>query len=159
MAKTTAKVEHRDYIPWGWIAIPFCRVSFNGEHANEMERKWNAITSARFKEYNTIVESGEARILEFESKIKNIQSSIQKPWYRPWYTIAEKQKLSQIQSIRSSIEEINLQIIENKKKRFYDSYECRRKIETLLNENDFYLTHTSSSGEECVTHTEIWTKD
>ena len=159
MSKTTAKIEHRDHIPWGWIAIPFCRVSFSGTYADEMERKWGKITHTRFEQYDFVVKKKEREILNMEKEIKNIQETIRRPWYRPWYNLVEKQKLSKISNIRNNIEQKQLEIVEDKKKRFYDSYECRRKIEQLLNENGFYLTHTSSSGEECVTHTEIWTKD
>lgn len=159
MQKTTAKIEHRDYIPWGWIAIPFCRVSFQGADADAMQREWGKITSARFQQYNTLVEEGEARIESLNNKIKMIQDEIHKPWYRPWYNASEKAKLSQIATIRKEIEQIELDNVENKKKRFYDSYECHRHAETFLNKNGFYLTHTSTSGDECKTHTEIWTKD
>lgn len=30
MSTITATITYRTYIPWGWIAIPFCRVEFIG---------------------------------------------------------------------------------------------------------------------------------
>ena len=65
--------------------------------------------------------------------------------------LAGAQKLS-IQAYE--LEEENKKV---KEKRFFDTYECRRKIEDLLQQNGFVLTHTSSEGERCVTRTEIWT--
>ena len=39
MQKTTAKIEHRDYVPSGWIAIKFCNVHFYGFREKEMQKK------------------------------------------------------------------------------------------------------------------------
>ena len=159
MGKTSAKVEHRDYIPWGWIAIPFCRVSFSGEKATEMEKKWSDITHARYVEYNSIYEENLVRIKNLTSRIEEIENSIHKPWYRFWETAEEKSKQKQIATIRHDIEAIELNNVEVGKKRWFNSYEYRSRLENLLQKNGFYLHDTSSSGEECTTHTEIWFKD
>lgn len=176
MQKTTAKVEHRDYVPSGWIAIEFCNVHFYGFRAKEMERKWRDIEDKRYVQYAPIYEKNKAKIHNMRNQINAINaqkeslinSKPSKPFYRFWYNKAEKTKISEIDKI---LDELSKQadelIIEANKlekkneeigeKRFFEVYECRTKIETLLQQNGFVLTHTSSEGKECVTRTEVWT--
>ena len=54
MQKTTAKVEHRDYVPWNYIALRFCHVNFYGFRAEEMKQKWEDIENKRYQKYNSI---------------------------------------------------------------------------------------------------------
>ena len=159
MGKTSAKVEHRDYVPWGWIAIPFCRVSFFGVDAEKLDKQWNEITSKRYQEYNFIYELNIKKIEKMKSDIKNIEDSIHRPWYRFWDTPEEKTKKREIEKIQQEIQKLELKNIDIGKKRWFDSYEYRRRLEDFLQKNGFYLNDTSSSGDECKTHTEVWLKD
>lgn len=176
MQKTTAKVEHRDYVPSGWIAIEFCDVHFYGFRAEEMKRKWCDITNKRYDEYAPLYEENEAKIQNMRNQIKVINtqkeslisSKPSKPFYRFWYNKSEKARISEINKLLDELlkQADNLTVEadklekENKEigdKRFFEVYECHTKIETLLQQNGFVLTHTSSEGKECVTRTEVWT--
>lgn len=176
MQKTTAKVEHRDYVPRGWIAIEFCNVYFYGFRAEEMKRKWRDIEHKRYVQYDPLYEENEAKIQNMRNQINAINaqkeslinSKPSKPFYRFWYNKSEKARISEIdklldelskQADKLTVEADKLEK-ENEEigaKRFFEVYECHRLIENLLNENGFVLTHTSSDGEECVTKTEVWT--
>lgn len=37
---TIAKMEYRNYVPYGWIAIEYCNLEFIGYNANELTDKW-----------------------------------------------------------------------------------------------------------------------
>ena len=159
MQKTTAKVEHRDYVPWSWIAIEFCDVDFYGFRAREMEIKWREIKNQRYDKYNSIYEENEKIIRNLQNKAKEILKKVEesKPFYRFWYNKKEKQMLSEANNLSSQAYKIKEKNEEVEKKRFFGTYECHRKIEELLTQNGFVLTSTSSSGNECVTKTEVWT--
>lgn len=176
MQKTTAKVEHRDYVPSGWIAIEFCNVHFYGFREKEMQKKWRDIEHKRYVEYAPLYEENEAKIQNMRNQINAIHtqkeslinSKPSKPFYRFWYNKSEKARISEIDKILDELsrqaDELTVEADklekENKEienKRFFEVYECHAKIETLLKQNGFVLTHTSSEGEECVTRTEVWT--
>lgn len=176
MKKTTAKIEHRDHIPYGWIAIKFCHVNFYGFREKEMTKKWEDIKNERYYKYAPLYEQNETKIQNLRNQIAEIYAEIEslmdskpsKPFYRFWYNKAEKEKISDINKLSDELSkqanemtfEANKLEKENKEigdKRFFEVYECHRIIENLLNENGFVLTHTSSEGEKCVTKTEVWT--
>lgn len=176
MRKTTAKVEHRDYVPYGWIAITFCNVEFYGFRAEEMKGKWSDIEMERYKKYAPLYDHNETRIQNLRNQIKAIDkqketlinSKPSKPFYRFWYNKSEKARISEIDKLLDELSKqadklttrANKLEEENEmlgKKRFFEVYECLTKIETLLQKNGFVLTHTSSRGEECIVKTEVWT--
>jgi len=176
MQKTTAKVEYRDYVPFGWIATKFCNVHFYGFRAEEMEKKWHDIRYENYYKYHPLYEQNETKIQNLRNQIKVIHaekeslinSKPSKPFYRIWYNKAEKTRISEI---NKSLDELSKQANEltfetdklekeNKKlgdKRFFEVYELLRRIENFLNQNEFVLTHTSSEGGECATKTDVWT--
>lgn len=176
MQKTTAKVEHSDYVPYWWIAIEFCYVDFYGFRAEEMRKKWRDIKHKRYVKYDSIYKANEIKIKNLHDQINDIQGKKEsltnskpiKPFYRLWYNKEEKEKISQINKLLDESSkkadrltfEANKLTRENKKvkdKKSFEVHECHRKIENLLEQNGFVLTHTSSQGEECVTKTEVWT--
>lgn len=159
MPKTTAKVEHRDYVPWNYIALKFCHVNFYGFRADEMNKKWNAITNKRYNEYESIYKENEIKIQSLRTQADDIYKRVKesKPFYRFWYNKAEKEMLADAQKLSIQAYELEEENKKVKEKRLFDNYECRRKIEDLLQQNGFVLTHTASEGERCVTRTEIWT--
>lgn len=166
MKKTTAKVEHRDYVPWGWVTINFCNVDFYGFRAEEMERKWNDIKRKQYDEYAPLYEQNETQIQNLRNQIdainaqeKSLIDSI--PFYRFWYTKTEKEKISEFNKL---LDELSKQADDLEKeneeigdKRFFGAYECYRKIEDLLQQHGFVLTSTSFKGNKCVTEIEVWT--
>jgi len=176
MQKTTAKIEHRDYVPSGWIAIKFCNVHFYGFREKEMQKKWRDIEHKRYAEYAPLYEENEAKIQNLNDQLTEIHTRIDslensrpcKPFYRFWYNKDEKTRIAAIDKLLDELskqaDELKTEAdkLENENKeigdkRFFEVYECHRLIENLLNENGFVLTHTSSEGEECVTKTEVWT--
>ena len=159
MLKTTAKVEHRDRVPYGWIAIEFCDVDFYGFRAEEMKKKWRDIEHKRYVEYNTLYEENKAKIQAMENSADAIREVVKesKPFYRFWYNKDEKEMLSKADELLDQADELKKENKKVKKKRFFETYECLRKIEELLQENGFVLTHTASRGEECIVKTEVWT--
>ena len=161
MQKTTAKVEHRDYVPWGWIAIEFCDVNFYGFRAEEMERKWSAIKNKRYDKYDSLFKQNETQIKDWRNAASAIRNQVKrsKPFYRFWYNKTEKDLLATADKLSSQANKLEAENQEVKNKRFFGVYECHRKIEDLLQQNGFVLTHTSSGGEKCVTKTEVWTRE
>lgn len=159
MQKTTAKVEHRDYVPHGWVAVEFCRVTFYGFHANEMNRKWEDIENQRYVKYNSLYEENKVKIQNLHSQVDSIHKQIKesKPFFRFWYTKAEKEMLSEANKLLNQAYELEKENEDVEDKMFFDVYECHRKLEEFLQQNGFVLTSASSSGDECVTETEIWT--
>ena len=157
--KTTATVEHLDYVPWGCTEEPFCRVSFEGAEAAALQQRWDAVTAARFAEYDAIVQECEQSIRRRREQIQAIEAATKRPWYRLRYTLAEKQQRAKIQDLRDEVGSIELFKIENGKKRFYSTYEYRSRLEKLLLQNGFYPVASGSTGEGAVVHTELWVKD
>ena len=159
MQKTTAKVEHRDYVPRGRLAIEFCRVDFYGFRAKEMEKKWKDIKLQRYLKYNSLFEDNETKIQDLRKKANAILNKVRKskPYYRFWYYKMEKQMISDANELLSQAYKLEEENEEVGKNRFFGTYEYRRKIEDLLQQNGFVLTSTSSMGDWCVTKTEVWT--
>ena len=159
MQKTTAKVTHRDHVPLWWIVVEFCHVNFYGFRADEMKRKWDAIENKRYQEYDSIYKENEIKIQSLRTKADTIYKRLKesKPFYRFWYNKAEKEMLAEAQELSNQAYELEEENEKVEKKKFFDSFDCRMKIEALLQQNGFVLTHTSSEGEECVTKTEVWT--
>lgn len=161
MPKTTAKVRHRDYIPFGWIAVKFCNVDFYGFRAKEMTEKWSDITNKRFIAYYSLYEENETKIKNMRDKARGLNEQVKssKPFYRFWYNKAEKEMLSEAKELSiqaNQLEEKNEKI---RHQCFFDVYECHRKIENLLQQNGFVLTSIASEGDRCITEIEIWTLD
>lgn len=159
MQKTTAKVEHRDYVPFGWIALRFCHVNFYGFRAEEMKQKWEDIENKRYQKYNSIYKENKIKIQSLRTQVDAIYKQVKesKTFYRFWYNKAEREMLADAQKLSCQADELEEKNEENRGKFFFDTYECRRKIEDLLQQNGFVLTHTSSEDEKCVTKIEVWT--
>lgn len=159
MSKTTAKVEHRDYIPWGWIAIKFCDVEFYGSRAAEMSKKWQKIKSERYEKYDSLCKENEMKIEAWRTLASSIRDNVKnsKPFYRFWYNKSEKDMLATAAKHLSQANELEEENEKVKANRFFETFECRMKIEELLRQNGFILTNASSRGKECITKIEIWT--
>ena len=159
MEKTTAKVEHRDYVPYGWIAIKFCDVDFYGFRAQEMTTKWQNIKNRRYDEYNSIYNQNEKTIKDLRNSASEIRNRVRKakPFYRFWYNKKDKILLAAADKLSSQADKLEEKNEELGEKRFFGVYECHTRIEQLLEQNGFVLTHTSSRGQECVIQTEVWT--
>ncbi|MDD6023618.1 MAG: hypothetical protein PUC06_05165, partial [Oscillospiraceae bacterium] len=73
---TTAKITYRDYVPYGWIALKFCRVEFYGYRAKELERKWDGIKNVRYTNYNALVKKNKSTIANLKDEAAAIYDSI-----------------------------------------------------------------------------------
>lgn len=167
MLKTTAIVEHRDHVPYGYIAIKFCHVDFSGFRADEMEEKWANIKRERYIKYAPLYNKNEAQIKTLHYQLNAIlaqkESILNSNSYPLRYEeLAEISKLWN--ELSKQADELNVQLTELEKenkiigeKRFFDIYECQREIKNFLQQNGFVLTHTSSKGNKCVTEIEVWT--
>lgn len=158
---TTARVKHRDYVPYGWIAIEFCEVEFFGKRARELEEEWNKIKSERYNKYDRVVKALEFKKNKAQKEINELSDSIKKskPWYRPWYNKTEKEILAKINKLIKDIDGFNDGIKNNGDMRFFAQSEEKRNIENLLERSGFVLTDTTAAGDECVTYTDIWTSE
>lgn len=162
----TARIRHRDYIPWGWIALEFCNVDFYGPEADVLKKEYDAILCAHYEKNKATLASLEQDKENAENEIETIQQKISEikassPWWKFWDT----EKKEKIAEMRNEIVSLNKRIasletsIENKKKKlFMSSLDKRYAAEKILRDNGFILTNTTSEGSECVTHTDIWSK-
>ena len=155
---TTAQVKHRDYVPWGWIAIEFCDVEFFGERAKELKDKWSDITMARYRKYKGLVEELETKKSDLENEhqrlVKELKST--RRWYRFWYNEKENQLEKQVYNTYSKIQEIDKDIEKYNDMCFYGSIEKRLKLEKFLQEQGLVLDNSNAVGDECITYIDIW---
>lgn len=155
---TTAQVKHRDYVPWGWIAIEFCDVEFFGERAKELKDKWSDITMARYRKYKELVEELETKKSDLENEhqrlVKELKST--RRWYRFWYNEKENQLEKQVYNTYSKIQEIDKDIEKYNDMCFYGSVEKRLKLEKFLQEHGLVLDNSNAVGDECITYIDIW---
>jgi len=156
--KTTAKIKHRDYVPWGWIAIEFCDVEFYGARAKELEKEWHEIEFAKYHEQKPIAENYKTQKYQLEKEIKDIQKQLKesKKWYRFWYNKDEKNLIHLINEKSTTIKNLEVKIESVESDMFYKASTLLRKVEHFLKNKGFVLTNTTAAGDECVTYTDIW---
>lgn len=158
--KSTATVKHRDHVPYGWIALEFCSVNFAGPRADELGEAWRKIEYSKLHDTEAKIKKLEGRVEAFELDKKILKTNAhKKPWYYFWKTKEEKELAQKLDEYDDKIYQLQRQIEKLEKEKFFDSYTLRHKAEKFLEEHGFYLHSTSSSGDECVTHTEIYWSD
>lgn len=158
--KNTATVKHRDYVPYGWIALEFCSVDFAGPHSEELSSAWRKIEYSKLHETEAKIKELEEHVEMFELDKKILKTNTpKKPWYCFWTTKEDKELAKKIDKCDSRIRQLQIQIEKLDKEKFFDVHTLHRKAEKFLEENGFYLHNTSSSGDECVTHTDIYWSD
>lgn len=157
---TTARAKHRDYVPFGWIPVEFCKVDFFGDEAESFDSMWREI---EYKKYNQVapeIKRVKSRIAECVAEIDTIERKLEqvKRWWRLWKT-AEEKELKQKQSMLfHNIQEAKAEEDSLKSDMFYEAKKIVLKAENFLKENGFVLTNASSNGNECITYTDLWTK-
>lgn len=178
---TTCKVEHRDYVPYGWIAVEFCHVDFMGKHAKLYENEWHDIEFEKYRKR-------EKEIKEIEEELKSIEKAdenIAKQQISLEYEIRNLRKKLPIfkRLFKGDTEEIKdkkaeLEKLMNTKNykikgyfvltklkkeldedRFYSQSELMRKIERYLKDKGFRIINSSQSGGECKEQIDIWQKE
>lgn len=178
---TTCKVKHRDYVPYGWIAIEFCEVDFMGKDAKLYENEWHEIKFAKY-------DKREKEIKEIEEELKSIKKAaedIAKQEIRLEYEIRNLRKklpifkrlfkgdTEEIKDKKAELEKIintknckikNYYVLTELKKdldedKFYSQSELMRKIERYLKDKGFRIINSSQSGGECKEQIDIWQKE
>lgn len=164
MKVTTAKVEHRDYVPIGWVAIEFCDVEFYGYRASEMSKKWDNIETKLRNEQEEervrTISQNEARIRNLRQVAEERRKEIRNGRHvlRLWYNEEEKKLLQHVWDMEDEADRLENENDElRNKKHSIDTYTLRRNIEKFLQDRGFALTQVSSRGDECVTKIEVWT--
>lgn len=157
--KTTAILKYRCYIPYGWIAVPFCRLEFTGSETVKFDSKWDKIRT-KLRKQNELTESEIAKsIAEKRTELEDIQNDLTqfKRWWRFWRTPEEKQLYDTERSIAKQIKSLK-----EKRERYKTGpsadtllYEAKK----LLRENDFTCISVTTDGSECTTYTEVWGRE
>ena len=159
MKKTTAKIEYRDRVPYGYVALEYCDVTFYGARAREMANKWHATKNERYLKNKALYKQNKVSIKKLQESANAIMKQVKnaKPFYRFWYTRSEKK---QILKAKGLLWQANTLIKANKeleKKLGFSVRDTYTRVAIHLNQNGFVLTHASSAGEKCITKTEVWT--
>ena len=162
MYTTIATLKYRDHVPHGWIAAEFCSLEVMGVRdsiVNSVDSEWNTV---RFEKYDKIKE--QITVLEAQKVLLNAEAAdldakykSSKKWYR-FANTTEKAWKNSAEMKRYEINQIDSQIQALDNDKFFTASELKRKAHDLLVRHGFVLINTSSSGDECVTHTEVWHK-
>lgn len=157
--KTTAIVEYRDHVPYGWFAVEFCDVKFLGPNSDELDDMWHKIEYKKYDEKKLLINERKVCKDNLLKQIEKFRSQINKPWYRFWHNSEEREKLAKIRILEKEIMDCDAEIEELEEDRFYSAIEKVAKAEVFLTEQGFILHSSSSSGDECVTHKDIWYRE
>lgn len=155
---TTVRIKYRDYVPNDWLAIEFCRVEFFGDNKDFFSKKWDAIEYEQYRKLNPKADDLEEqkKLLKRERDSIETQLNNSKHWWKFWKDKGEKELNGRLSEINQAIKEIKSELKQVKNNMFYDASTLIRKAEKFLSENGFVLKSSNSSGNECVTHTDIW---
>lgn len=158
--KTVVKIEYRDFVPLEFQTFKFFHVNFIGSRAEEIENKWEYIQYRRYTSYYTMYEKNKIKLSALRNKVHLIHEQVKKskPFYRFWYTQAEKDLLSTSQELL--IQANNLEIENNKvldKILSKDVIERHNILARLLYKNGFVLTSQESDGGKYSIKKEVWT--
>lgn len=138
----------------------FCSVDFAGPRSEELSSAWRKIEYSKLHETEAKIKELEEHVEMFELDKKILKTNTpKKPWYCFWTTKEDKELAKKIDECDSRIRQLQIQIEKLDKEKFFDVHTLHRKAEKFLEENGFYLHNTSSSGDECVTHTDIYWSD
>lgn len=147
---TTAIYEHRDFVPFDYIAITFARLEFTGKDADKYNDEWKKIERKIKEPMFTILQ----KIKDNKQTIKeNYKILKRKPWYRFWDNEEEVVCKRKIEALRA--ENITLTKESNKLNRNI-KFNLRCAIKRFLGENHFAMVRRDTRGDECCTYTDIY---
>lgn len=155
---TTARVEYRNHVPYGWIAIEFCDIRFFGDKATEFNIKWANIKYEKSRRQQSKIDALLVLKKNYETEKANAAKDLKhsKDWWRFWNNKYEQGLKCKIKELNQSIKEINLEIQSIQSDKYYEVFTLIRKAEKFLDDNKFVLKSSNSSGSVCITHTDIW---
>lgn len=157
-----ATIKYRDHVPYGWIANEFCELEIMGVKdsiVQAVNKEWDKV---RFEKYDKVKEQiaaleAQKVLLNTEAADLDAKYKSSKKWYR-FANATEKAWKNSAEMKRSEIYQIDSQIQDLDNDKFFTASELKRKARDLLVRHGFVLINTSSAGDECVTHTEVWHK-
>ncbi len=147
---TTAIYKHRDYVPFGWLAITFARLEFMGKDADKYNNEWKKIERKIKEPIFAILKKINVNKERIEESYKILE---RKPWYRFWDNKEEAVSRRKIDNL--SAENIALQEEYDKLNKDID-FALRCGIERFLRENHFAMVRRDTRGDECCTYTDIY---
>ena len=157
-----ATIKYRDHVPYGWLANEFCELEIMGVKdsiVQAVNKEWDKV---RFEKYDKVKEQiatleAQKVLLNAEAADLDAKYKSSKKWYR-FANATEKAWKNSAEMKRSTIYQIDSQIQTLDDDKFFTASELKRKAHDLLVKYGFVLINTSSAGDECVTHTEVWHK-
>lgn len=157
-----ATIKYRNHVPYGWIANEFCELEIMGVKdsiVQAVNKEWDKV---RFEKYDKVKEQiaaleAQKVLLNAEADDLDAKYKSSKKWYR-FANATEKAWKNSAAMKRSEIDQIDSKIQALDDDKFFTASELKRKAHDLLVRHGFVLINTSSAGDECVTHTEIWHK-
>ena len=157
---TTCRVEHRDYVPYGWIAVEFCDVEFFGLMKDEYEKQWREVKYNKCHIYDAKIEELNEGLKNLTNQIHDLEVELKecRCWWKFWNTKEEVAIKNEWYKLNTKKPQIEAAIEKYENDRFYDLSELMIKIEKLLNDNGFILKNSSSTGGGCSMTTDIWEK-
>lgn len=155
---TTAKVEYRDFVPYGYIAIEFCDISFYGDKYYELDNEWQTIKYKKLHEREKQIEDLNKNKVELNNNIKELQDKRNntKCKFLFFKTQKEKDLDDQIWKLSRNIYSIDLKIDKLNHDKFYSAIDLEAKAEIFLEDHGFILDSSTSHGDRCATTTDIW---
>ncbi len=162
MYTTIATIKYRDYVPHGWVATEFCDLEVMGVRdsiVKSVDNEWHAVKFEKYDKIKEQIATLEAQkvLLNAEAAELDAKYKSSKKWYR-FANATEKSWKNSAAMKRSEIYKIDSQIQALDNDKFFTASELKRKAHDLLVRHGFVLINTSSAGDECVTHTEVWHK-
>lgn len=150
--KTTAFIEYRSYIPYGWFAFKFCHVDFSGYNKDDFE---DGIKRDYHEEFHTQDKLEASK--EYDKKIEDLKrekEELENELKRTGFFKFNKRNeiKCDINDIEETIWRTKNEKEENTKRP--DVYDEHRFYRKWLERNGFILEESYSDSSECATNYE-----
>lgn len=142
MNTSTAKITYRGYVPYGWIAVKFCRIEFSGNDSDIHTRNYHEIEFSELRKYQPTFE-------QIESQIHVLQKVITDK--KRWYHIKKLPEEKEIEELKSK-----LKVTSDKRFKFHTLLYVEFK--NYLKKSGFQQESGYVTGDKCKVENEIYTK-